>query len=419
MRWSILLFLFFTMAINFADKSIVGYAAEPIMKEFGLSYAQWGLIGSSFFWLFSIMGIFGAALSDKLGTKKIISAMLILWTILQFGAFGIMGLSTLILYRILLGAGEGPFAPTAISHISKWFKPEQRGMAISILNAGGMIGALASAPILVWLIQEFGWRIGFASLGLVSLICLVVWIFLPETDASLKSHLIVSQQREKFNWKEFLNIIKSPTCLLTLFAAFAGSWLTMWLSLWMPSYLTQVAQLTPTAMSYAALTIGVISVVISVSISSFSDYLFKKTKNFIVSRIYVAGTSLVVAAVFLGSISFITSGIWATFALSMAKGFAFTILAISPQVLMRLMPTRAGLMSSLSTSFMNTAGMIGPIIIGIIIDFAGTDVSGGFSISILFSAAILCTFGLLFALFVKPKEKKEEVVTDASNVTVS
>ena len=403
MRWTILIFLFFTMAINFADKSIVGYAAVSIMTEFDLNYAQWGLIGSSFFWFFSISGILGAAVSDRFGTKKIISIMLICWTVLQFGAFAITGLSTLILYRILLGAGEGPFAPTAISHVTKWFKPGQRGMAISIVNAGGMIGALASAPILVWLIQSFGWRVGFASLGLVSLVCLIVWNLLPATSKVSVQSIQEMAKPQKINWREFGVILKSPTCLFTLFAAFSGSWLTMWLSLWMPSYMTQVAKLTPTQMGYSALIIGLISVVVSIGISSFSDYLFKKTDNFRLSRVYVAGTALVIASLFLASITIFQSGIWVTFALSMAKGCAFTILAISPQVLMRLMPSRSGLMTSLSTSFMNIAGMIGPIIIGVLIELAGTNVSLGFSYSILLSAGLLALFGILFAIFVQTK----------------
>lgn len=49
MRWFVLITLFFGFLINFADKSVVGIAAAPIMKELGLSYAQWGIIGSSFF----------------------------------------------------------------------------------------------------------------------------------------------------------------------------------------------------------------------------------------------------------------------------------------------------------------------------------------------------------------------------------
>ncbi|MDO7487086.1 hypothetical protein Q5O89_17115 [Peribacillus frigoritolerans] len=42
MRWVVLILLFFGAVINFADKSIVGLAAVPIMKEFNLTYAEWG-----------------------------------------------------------------------------------------------------------------------------------------------------------------------------------------------------------------------------------------------------------------------------------------------------------------------------------------------------------------------------------------
>lgn len=70
MRWVVLILLFFGAVINFADKSIIGLAAVPIMKEFDLSYAEWGLVGSSYYWLYPVTGIFGAAWADRLGAKK-------------------------------------------------------------------------------------------------------------------------------------------------------------------------------------------------------------------------------------------------------------------------------------------------------------------------------------------------------------
>jgi MFS transporter, ACS family, D-galactonate transporter len=50
-----LLFLF--MVINFADKAVIGIAAVPMMQELRLSPSQFGLIGSSFFLLFSVSAI--------------------------------------------------------------------------------------------------------------------------------------------------------------------------------------------------------------------------------------------------------------------------------------------------------------------------------------------------------------------------
>ena len=55
--WGITALLFFFMLINFADKVVVGLAAQPIMADLKLSPEQFGLLGSSFFFLFAISGV--------------------------------------------------------------------------------------------------------------------------------------------------------------------------------------------------------------------------------------------------------------------------------------------------------------------------------------------------------------------------
>ena len=55
--WLIVTLLFLFMLINFADKAVIGIAAVPIMQELQLSPRQFGLIGSSFFLLFSVSAI--------------------------------------------------------------------------------------------------------------------------------------------------------------------------------------------------------------------------------------------------------------------------------------------------------------------------------------------------------------------------
>src|SRR5579871_5153335 len=55
--WKITFLLFLLMVVNFADKIVVGLAGVPIMTELKLSPEQFGLLGSSFFLLFSISAI--------------------------------------------------------------------------------------------------------------------------------------------------------------------------------------------------------------------------------------------------------------------------------------------------------------------------------------------------------------------------
>ena len=145
----------------------------------------------------------------------------------------------------------------------------------------------------------------------------------------------------------------------------------------MPSYLTKVVEMTPMQMGYTASAVGIGAVIISISISTYSDRLFQKNQNFRISRVYFAGAALVIAGLFLASATIFQSPIWVTVAILMAKGFSFTIMAISPQVLMQLLPERSGLMTSLSTSFMNIAGMVGPVIKGMLVQSAGTNVRLG------------------------------------------
>ncbi|MGW5148892.1 hypothetical protein [Rhodococcus koreensis] len=51
--WMITGLLVVFMLINFADKSVIAFAGVQIQKDLGLTPQQFGLIQSSFFWLFA------------------------------------------------------------------------------------------------------------------------------------------------------------------------------------------------------------------------------------------------------------------------------------------------------------------------------------------------------------------------------
>ena len=119
-----LLFLF--MLINFADKVVVGLAAQPIMADLHLSPEQFGLIGSSFFFLFAISAVVVGFITNRVQTRYTLLAMAIVWSLVQFPMLGTVTLEMLIACRIILGAGEGPASPVAIHAVYKWFPDELR-----------------------------------------------------------------------------------------------------------------------------------------------------------------------------------------------------------------------------------------------------------------------------------------------------
>ncbi|MDQ0270352.1 MFS transporter [Cytobacillus purgationiresistens] len=291
MRWVILGFLFFLYIINYADKAIAGYAAVEITNDFSLTPTQWGLVGSSFFWSFALANIFGSGLADRFGTKRMLSIMALSWTILQFGVYFITSLEMLIVYRILLGIFEGPFFATAITHLNRWFKPESRGLSTSILNFGATVGGLISAPVLVYLIVNHGWRFSFASLGFLSLVWAILWLIFGKDAPKDGSYVEVKVQKEKpkFKWADMSKVLLSIHFLIPLFASFAVYWYISWNQVWMPSFLVQSVGVSPTQMGYFAALIGLTAGLFTIGLAMFSDYLFKKNGSYKISRVVVLG----------------------------------------------------------------------------------------------------------------------------------
>ncbi|MDM5283897.1 MFS transporter [Peribacillus frigoritolerans] len=407
--------LFFGAVINFADKSIVGLAAVPIMKEFNLTYAEWGLVGSSYYWLYPVTGIFGAAWADRLGAKKVLGFIMLTWTVLQFGVLAITALPLLILYRILLGAFEGPYSPIAYSHADKWFPPKLKGFANSVVVGGGTVGAMIVAPILVSLITIFGWKVAFAALGAASLVWFFLFQFLTKENPVEVYENVQKKKKqklEKIKVKDFLLLLASPTALFTTLAYFSTYILVVWFSVWLPIYLVEAVKMTPGQMGTSVAIIGVVSVCIYMGVSMASDHLFKKNQNWRSSRVFVVAGAMILGALFFSSIMIFQNPIWVIVAMCLAKGLTYAILPIGPTIMINEMQERGGLMTSILTSSGNLAGIVAPLLTGYIISLAGGNQLLGYNLSILFMAILVLAFGILFAIFVKPAGKLKNKSSD-------
>lgn len=408
--WGITAFLFFGNLINFSGKNIVGLSAELIMKDFGLNANQWGVVGSAYYWLFPIAGIIGAALSDRFGTKKVLSILILSWGVIQFGALAINGFSALIFYRVLLGIFQGPFGPVAMSHINKWFPAEKRGVASSLFTLGATAGGLVLAPIIIGL-TTFGWKVAFAVFGGISVIWVLLFVFTTKDSPSstvqkAAAKNVVENNTQKKSGKEVLKAIFSPTSLFTLFLAFSSFIFVVWTAIWMPNYLTKVAGLTPNQMGMSVSAVGICSAIIIFLVSMVSDKVLAKTQNWRLSRVVVPGITAVIGSLLLASVVFIQNPIWNVLAFGLAYGLSGANFAIGPQIMMRLVPERSGLMASVLMSFQNVGGMIAPVLTGFLIGLSKENVIQGYNNSVLVVAGTILVCAILFLLFVKPDVKK-------------
>src|SRR3979490_2326767 len=124
--WKITFLLFLFMLVNFADKIVVGLAGVPIMTDLKLEPEQFGMLGSSFFILFSISAIVVGFIVNKVPTRWVLLTLAVIWALAQFPMVGTVSFTTLLICRIVLGAGEGPARHAARSGYFKWVAAEKR-----------------------------------------------------------------------------------------------------------------------------------------------------------------------------------------------------------------------------------------------------------------------------------------------------
>ena len=187
--WLIVFLLFLFMLINFADKAVIGIAAVPIMQELQLSPRQFGLLGSSFFLLFSVSAVVTGFIVNRVQTCWALAIMGLVWALTQFPMIGTVGFATIMACRIALGAGEGPAYPVALHSTYKWFPNELRTLPTAIVAQGAGIGIMVALPVLNWVIVRYSWHWAFGVLGIAGFAWTAAWLPLghegPLTDTAV------------------------------------------------------------------------------------------------------------------------------------------------------------------------------------------------------------------------------------------
>ena len=218
--WRITFLLFLFMVVNFADKIVVGLAGVPIMTDLKLEPEAFGLLGSSFFLLFSIAAIVVGFIVNRVDTRWVLLILALIWALAQFPMVGTVSFTTLLICRVILGAGEGPAAAVATHAIFKWFPNEKRTMPVAILSQGSAFGVILAVPALNWVIVNYSWHYAFGVLGVVGLMWVVAWLILGEEGPLVQSAaMAASEQRIPY-----FQLLTSRTFVGCVAATFGAYW---------------------------------------------------------------------------------------------------------------------------------------------------------------------------------------------------
>jgi len=228
--------------VGYFHRIAPGAIASDLMATFHTTGAVLGVLSSIYFWVYALMQIPSGILSDRWGPRKTITtgALVMGAGSVIFGASGAFAYCCL--GRFLVGLGVSVFMVNIMRLCVEWFRADE----MAVMNGwttglGGLGGLFATAPLAA-LSAAIGWRTGFVSIGVFSvLLGVLCWAVvrdspadcgLPPPDRDRRYRRVVPAERQpvgrgmaavfrnRFAWPPLLGFMAFYSSLM----AFSGLW---------------------------------------------------------------------------------------------------------------------------------------------------------------------------------------------------
>ena len=186
--WRILPFLLLCYVLAFLDRINISFAQESLQKDLKLSVTAYGVGAGIFFLGYVLCEVPSNLLLTRIGMRKTVSRIMILWGIASTSMMLINGEKSFYLTRVLLGVFEAGFAPAMFYYCSQWFPRQRIATALAVLGMTGPIAGVMGAPTSAALITHMngvaglaGWRWLFLVEGLPSvLVGVLAWFIIVD-----------------------------------------------------------------------------------------------------------------------------------------------------------------------------------------------------------------------------------------------
>lgn len=174
-RYRVLGLLFLLSIITYLDRVCISVAGPRIQKDLSITPPMWGWVMGTFTLAYALFEIPTGALGDRIGTRRVLTRIVLWWSAFTTLTGMVSGYSTLLVTRFLFGVGEAGAYPNSSASIHRWFPATERARAQGTVFMASRIGG-ALAPLLVVPIQfHYGWRASFWCFGGLGVLWAVLW----------------------------------------------------------------------------------------------------------------------------------------------------------------------------------------------------------------------------------------------------
>ncbi|WP_308600765.1 MFS transporter, partial [uncultured Paenibacillus sp.] len=168
------------------------YSLQPLMPEisnaFSITPAHASLTLSVTTIAMALTMLFIGSMSDSVGRRFIMTAALVISSVIALLSAFSPGYTELLLLRILQGVALAGLPAIAMTYLSEEIEPRSLGYAMGLYISGNSIGGMAGRFISGVVTDWFSWRAAVGFIGILGLCAAVIfWLVIPPSRHFVKA----------------------------------------------------------------------------------------------------------------------------------------------------------------------------------------------------------------------------------------
>jgi len=297
--WLVVLLLCVVGGLNYLDRMMITTMRSSIVEAIPMSEAQFGLLTSSFLWIYGLLSPLAGYLADRFNRSRVIIGSLFVWSLVTWLTSQATTFEELLITRALMGISEACYIPAALALIVEYHRGSTRSKATGIHIAGVYVGQ-SLGFVGGWLAESRTWNFAFVVFGAIGVVYSIILAFsLKDAPKTTTTEI---KKSETISFFDAMKNLFRQRAYVTALAAWGLLGVASWMIVgWLPTYYKEHFNLTQTQAGiyatgyfFTAMLLGVLSG------GAIADYWDKTNKR---ARILLPALGLVIATpgIFLAS----------------------------------------------------------------------------------------------------------------------
>lgn len=198
----ILPFLSFLYLLSYLDRANIGNAHDPLVDSLNLEEKQFSMAVGVFYIGYILFEVPANLILKRTNPGYWLGSLVVAWGICSTCMVFAKDFASLMLIRTFLGIAESGFFPGVVFYLSRWYKPHEQSLRISLFYCSsalsGVISGLLAYGFLqmddVWILE--GWQWLFLCEGFPSIVFgMLTWYILPSSPAEVS--WLTAEEKER------------------------------------------------------------------------------------------------------------------------------------------------------------------------------------------------------------------------------